>query len=1094
MKLSKMLSLLLAVAIIVCAAPLHIQAAPEESNADTLPPVEADIITDAEEESDIVPTTDEEGDISSATDEEADISSATDEEADIIPATEEETPPVGTGEENHEYVRTIMMYICGSNLETYGGMATYNIRQILKSNFSAEDKVKFIIMTGGSDEWHTPPELLADPSDPDKTVYIDPEYNQIWEAKGADAAENPGKMVLLEEEGLYGEKARDRDGEDDEEFRGEMMSDPKLLKGFIDYCAENYPAQKYDLILWDHGSGPLGGFANDEGAFLAEMTFGKMMDAFSDNAVTRNGGKFDFINFDACLMGSADFVVAFADYMNYYIASPELIPGYGQYYTNWLNLLGEQPDYDTFELGKKIVDDYIEFYSSDEDVSDEGTLAVIDVDELTNYYGFVETLKNLPYYLREQATKKDSELKDYLFYDEFDSVKNSIRYGGENYYDLGTLYSQLTFDFKELAPSDLIGDDEVIDENIYTEPLAQLAYLLYESKAIYARGTKGIKSVPLYHRDIYGKTDYSSVGTSGMYLYFPTADKVRDTINYYSAVKPVIEKLEEIKGALNPTDKDKKLRVENRIKFLDDYRHALIEYALISKMGYSVTRMLDEGYERSSINYDSLRNYFTGGAVYDPSITDLEDPANYDYLLSDWNMEFIEYMLRRENLEDSFDFSQHAAAEAASRDWLSGIIEQQAEENISRKDMRLLKTKDGGFRVRMKNTQKRVVEDIRYNITARIPAAEDYIKKLQAEGELGLMTDEEYEDFTTAKIGHISGNAVLEKANGTAVNKRSNHDYLNWYMEPGGTWELPHLEESWYTVQDANGYCHVANIETDEEAGEIYFYGNYKSANGIDTLCCLSFDANGNLESILLGTEDGSSYRRIPASEIIGEVEVMPIRSARVFVDDVSIPLSKKPILVSKETASSIKLVKKDLNDIEDLKSGGKAEVMRNIVVRDIYGYEIPFTEEEAEELAITYDLNGGKYAGSADKIIENYPYGADISIREAPVRKGYKFVYWKGSEYHPGDSYKVTDDHTFIAQWERTDKGSEDSDSSDNPGSKDEPDRINKPTERSDSDKADRLPGAKTGDSNDLSLMIIMLIISAAALAVTIGRRIVKR
>jgi len=34
-------------------------------------------------------------------------------------------------------------------------------------------------------------------------------------------------------------------------------------------------------------------------------------------------------------------------------------------------------------------------------------------------------------------------------------------------------------------------------------------------------------------------------------------------------------------------------------------------------------------------------------------------------------------------------------------------------------------------------------------------------------------------------------------------------------------------------------------------------------------------------------------------------------------------------------------------------------------------------------------------------------------------VRSGYKFLYWKGSEYHPNDKYTVTEDHTFVAQWE---------------------------------------------------------------------------
>ncbi|MCR5576834.1 MAG: InlB B-repeat-containing protein [Oscillospiraceae bacterium] len=69
----------------------------------------------------------------------------------------------------------------------------------------------------------------------------------------------------------------------------------------------------------------------------------------------------------------------------------------------------------------------------------------------------------------------------------------------------------------------------------------------------------------------------------------------------------------------------------------------------------------------------------------------------------------------------------------------------------------------------------------------------------------------------------------------------------------------------------------------------------------------------------------------------------------------------------------------------------------------------------------ITYVLNGGVYAGSRANIRETYPAGTVISIHEAPIRRGYRFLYWQGSAYYPGESYTVTGDHTFTAQWERT-------------------------------------------------------------------------
>ena len=73
-------------------------------------------------------------------------------------------------------------------------------------------------------------------------------------AKGA--AQYPGKLVLLDGDGLNDKRA---DIEGDEEW----MSDPQTLKDFIDYSVDNFPAEKYDLILWDHGGGPTGGFAVD---------------------------------------------------------------------------------------------------------------------------------------------------------------------------------------------------------------------------------------------------------------------------------------------------------------------------------------------------------------------------------------------------------------------------------------------------------------------------------------------------------------------------------------------------------------------------------------------------------------------------------------------------------------------------------------------------------------------------------------------------------------------------------------------------------------------------------------------------------------
>ena len=70
----------------------------------------------------------------------------------------------------------------------------------------------------------------------------------------------------------------------------------------------------------------------------------------------------------------------------------------------------------------------------------------------------------------------------------------------------------------------------------------------------------------------------------------------------------------------------------------------------------------------------------------------------------------------------------------------------------------------------------------------------------------------------------------------------------------------------------------------------------------------------------------------------------------------------------------------------------------------------------------ITYNLNGGIYNGSTDNIVETYDEGTVIGIHAAPTREGYTFQHWEGSKYQPGDSYTVTENHTFTAQWKKND------------------------------------------------------------------------
>jgi clostripain len=92
--------------------------------------------------------------------------------------------------------------------------------------------------------------------------------------------------------------------------------DVTVLKKFIQFSKNTYPAEKYGLILWNHGAGPKSldfnehsytskdvGFdssSNDDSMFIGEI---------SD--VLDNSDSVDFLGFDACLMGSVEIAYQF---------------------------------------------------------------------------------------------------------------------------------------------------------------------------------------------------------------------------------------------------------------------------------------------------------------------------------------------------------------------------------------------------------------------------------------------------------------------------------------------------------------------------------------------------------------------------------------------------------------------------------------------------------------------------------------------------------------------------------------------------------------------------------------------------------------
>lgn len=79
--------------------------------------------------------------------------------------------------------------------------------------------------------------------------------------------------------------------------------------------------------------------------------------------------------------------------------------------------------------------------------------------------------------------------------------------------------------------------------------------------------------------------------------------------------------------------------------------------------------------------------------------------------------------------------------------------------------------------------------------------------------------------------------------------------------------------------------------------------------------------------------------------------------------------------------------------------------------------------ETPVKTALLTFDLAGGTLDGKTGSFDVRANVGDVIKMPAAPTRNGYTFMYWKGSELHPGDKYTVKGDHTFTAIWKKNDQ-----------------------------------------------------------------------
>ncbi|MBP3326228.1 MAG: hypothetical protein J6L77_07435 [Coprococcus sp.] len=316
--------------------------------------------------------------------------------------TEGKTTEPATNEYNEDYADyTVMIYMIGSNLESGdfyenfgyylqdGGNATYDLDQIAKADIG--DNVNVILETGGTDYWANDYGM---------------EGNHVQRFELSD-------HKYIEKEDL-----------------GDIcMCHENVLEEFLVWGRENYPANKYIMIYWDHGCGlTTASFGSDTSKDendvlqISDMT----------TAMKNSGIYFDITIFNACLMGSLEMASEISPYSEYMIASEEVIYTFGYYYTDWLTQLSANPKMSAYDLGTLIIDDFEEQY----DYYNTYYSNSYDNSHVSNYYTYelalIDTSETVEVVdeLSDMLESADEDLYDYKLTDFLTARSNCGDFSG----------------------------------------------------------------------------------------------------------------------------------------------------------------------------------------------------------------------------------------------------------------------------------------------------------------------------------------------------------------------------------------------------------------------------------------------------------------------------------------------------------------------------------------------------------------------------------------------------------------------------------------------------------------------------------------
>lgn len=272
---------------------------------------------------------------------------------------------------------TMMIYLCGTDLEGNDGAATMDILKMMQSKLNTDpEKANVVICAGGTDSWKNPymsrggtdinnydndiknsinsckvgyynlnlsalSSAFAKPVTYKGTTYRTP--SEILEKVNLDE-------IYLNHDLLNAVINKDTMPMIGHTYDSVDFTDPWILTSLLDISEAYYKADDYGLIIWNHGGGVAAGICaadkndnmvNSMGKDHTLLTIDDIQDAirYSDlygSADINSDGKWEdgttinklsLLGMDACLMGGLDDALLLSDYCKYYVGSGEVAAG-----------------------------------------------------------------------------------------------------------------------------------------------------------------------------------------------------------------------------------------------------------------------------------------------------------------------------------------------------------------------------------------------------------------------------------------------------------------------------------------------------------------------------------------------------------------------------------------------------------------------------------------------------------------------------------------------------------------------------------------------------------------------------------------------